>query len=76
TWEFIGVLLGDGDMEKEVDGETPAVDDEPSAGSDSDDSYWDEVDEIDLEGFINGLTGEGGRACPKRTGMQNDVLQS
>ncbi|KIJ09702.1 hypothetical protein PAXINDRAFT_87106, partial [Paxillus involutus ATCC 200175] len=48
TWKFIGALLGDGDVEKEADGDTPAVDDEPSAGSDSDDSYWDEVDEIDL----------------------------
>ncbi|KIK91647.1 hypothetical protein PAXRUDRAFT_104988, partial [Paxillus rubicundulus Ve08.2h10] len=48
TWEFNGTLLGDGDMEKEADGDTLVADDEPSAGSDSDESYWDKVDEIDL----------------------------
>ena len=29
-------------------------------------SYWDEVDEIDLEGFIEGLTAEGGPKLPTR----------
>ncbi|KIK79080.1 hypothetical protein PAXRUDRAFT_162248, partial [Paxillus rubicundulus Ve08.2h10] len=52
TWDFLGALLGDGEVEKKVDGDAPVADNEPSVDLDSDDSYWDEVDEIDLEGFL------------------------
>ena len=70
-WAFIGVLL-EGDekhwhgsnlgKEKDIDGD--AVMDEQS--TDVEEDYWDHVDEVDLEGFIEGLTAEGGPMIPAK----------
>ncbi|KAI6108692.1 hypothetical protein EDD16DRAFT_1738317 [Pisolithus croceorrhizus] len=52
-WRLLGIFL---DEER-----TRSVHEEDSSDSllmEGDDSYWDAVDEIDLEGFISGLTGE------------------
>ena len=61
-WHLLGELLGgpgcrdimedEGakDHSREIDSETIM----------GDDTYWNEVEEIDLEGFINGLTADGG----------------
>ncbi|KAF9236980.1 hypothetical protein BU15DRAFT_49361 [Melanogaster broomeanus] len=67
-WSFVGLLLqgdekqkggsGGGNLgtEKDVDGDV--VMDEQSMDMEGD--YWNAVDEVDLEGFIEGLTAEGG----------------
>ena len=52
-WHLVGLLLGGCTEETAVLG----MDSDGDAIMD-DDTYWDEVDEIDLEGFVNGLTGD------------------
>ncbi|KAI6096210.1 hypothetical protein EDD16DRAFT_1776395 [Pisolithus croceorrhizus] len=69
-WRLLGVLLHDkgmADMAGQKAGHE-CTDDMPEVEGDIDD-YWDEVDEIDLEGLINGLTGEWS-ACSKTKGRQ------
>ncbi|KAI6120802.1 hypothetical protein EV401DRAFT_2070333 [Pisolithus croceorrhizus] len=60
-WWLLGTLLDDkatADLTGQKDGGgDESVDDAREIEGD-DDEYWDEVDEIDLEGIINGLTGE------------------
>jgi len=67
-WAFIGMLFGEegaqerawGDAEMDVDEEMRVL------GNSVLDTYWNEVDEVDLEGLINVLTGEGhSRLSPK-----------
>ncbi|KAI6006910.1 hypothetical protein EDD15DRAFT_2142731, partial [Pisolithus albus] len=53
-WRLLGTLLNDKGM---TDTSRKTIDDTPEVEGDVDD-YWDEVDEIDLEGMTNGLTGE------------------
>ncbi|KIK76596.1 hypothetical protein PAXRUDRAFT_169402 [Paxillus rubicundulus Ve08.2h10] len=60
-WSLLGLFLGE--ARDEIVGGGPGPDDSRDADGDvvmGDESYWDEVDEIDLEGFINGLTSENG----------------
>jgi len=58
-WQMLGVLLDDGPGSNlNGNGEN---DGEVGGNDDLDTSYWDAVDEIDLEGFINGLTAERGQ---------------
>ncbi|KAI6134580.1 hypothetical protein EDD17DRAFT_1783097 [Pisolithus thermaeus] len=60
-WRLLGTLLDDKGMAdltgRKDGGGDESVDDAQEIEGD-DDEYWDEVDEIDLEGIINGLTGE------------------
>ncbi|KAG1882355.1 hypothetical protein F4604DRAFT_1546252, partial [Suillus subluteus] len=61
-WALLGALLGGGEkyslpVSDEVDGDGDAVMDD-SQDSEDNDSYWDQVDAVDLEGFINGLASE------------------
>lgn len=52
-WHLVGLLLGgcaEETTDLKMDGDGDAIM--------ADDTYWDEVDEIDLEGFVNGLTGD------------------
>ncbi|KAI6022193.1 hypothetical protein PISMIDRAFT_108972 [Pisolithus microcarpus 441] len=53
-WRLLRTLLSDKGM---TDMARTTIDDTPEVEGDVDD-YWDEVDEIDLEGMINGLTRE------------------
>ncbi|KAF9230944.1 hypothetical protein BU15DRAFT_83000 [Melanogaster broomeanus] len=66
-WSLLGTLLGDEDTQSRGtvgtsmgggrdDGDEG--DDGKPASEDTLDNYWDQVDEIDLEGIINGLTGD------------------
>ena len=66
-WTFVGLLLESNEKqdagsssnlgkEKDIDGDV--VMDEQS--TDVEEDYWNEVDEVDLEGLIEGLTAEGG----------------
>ncbi|KAI6165502.1 hypothetical protein EDD17DRAFT_1774941 [Pisolithus thermaeus] len=60
-WRLLGIFL---DEER-----TRSVHEEDSSDSlltEGDNSYWDAVDEIDLEGFISGLTGE---SSPPSSGL-------
>ena len=60
-WQMLGDLLDGGPRSNdgnEVD------DQEAGRNDDLDTNYWDAVDEIDLEGFIDGLTAEQGRQSP------------
>ncbi|KIK82495.1 hypothetical protein PAXRUDRAFT_153708, partial [Paxillus rubicundulus Ve08.2h10] len=59
-WSLLGLFLGE--ARDEIVGGGPGPDDRNADGDVvmGDESYWDEVDEIDLEGFINGLTSENG----------------
>ena len=54
-WQMLGTLLGDGP------GSNDENDGEVGRDNNLDTSYWDAIDEIDLEGFISGLTAERGR---------------
>ncbi|KAG1729207.1 uncharacterized protein EDB91DRAFT_1028323, partial [Suillus paluster] len=61
-WALLGALLGEGEkcslpVSDEVDGDGDAVMGD-SQSSEDDDSYWDQVEAVDLEGFINGLASE------------------
>jgi hypothetical protein len=61
-WALLRTLLGGGvkyslPVSDEVDGDGDTVMDD-SQNSEDNDSYWDQVDAVDLEGFINGLTSE------------------
>jgi hypothetical protein len=61
-WALLETLLGGGEkyslpVSDEVDGDGDAIMDD-SQNSKYNDSYWDQVDAVDLEGFINGLTSE------------------
>jgi len=58
-WSLLGVLLNGGTPE----GGTLTTDTEGGL-SEADDDYWEEIEEIDLEGFIDGLTCEGGLNPP------------
>jgi hypothetical protein len=67
-WNLLGGLLGEDrklplmvNEKGDRDAHTSASDVQMSV----DDSYWDQVDAIDLEGFINGLTSENGSTGPK-----------
>ncbi|KAI6013321.1 hypothetical protein PISMIDRAFT_9583 [Pisolithus microcarpus 441] len=64
-WSLLGVLLGDkgkseSEGQKDEEGGAPVAPEEDG----NVDSYWDDVDEIDLEGLINELTGEQGPHPP------------
>jgi hypothetical protein len=61
-WALLGTLLGGGKkyllpVSDKVDGDGDTVMDD-SQNSEDNDSYWDQVDAVDLEGFINGLASE------------------
>ncbi|KAI6017690.1 hypothetical protein BKA83DRAFT_110752 [Pisolithus microcarpus] len=57
-WGLLGTLLDDRRMANSA-GQTDGLGDESIDNEQAaDHEYWDEVDEIDLEGLINGLTGE------------------
>ncbi|KAF9234423.1 hypothetical protein BU15DRAFT_89990 [Melanogaster broomeanus] len=66
-WSLLGTLLGDEDTQSRGtvgtsmgggrDDGDEGVDGKP-ASEDTLDNYWDQVDEIDLKGIINGLTGD------------------
>lgn len=64
-WSLLGELLGSQgermnlELETRRDADGDMVMDE--------DAYWDEVDEIDLEGFINELVGDGGGWATRMT---------
>ncbi|KIK78931.1 hypothetical protein PAXRUDRAFT_16606 [Paxillus rubicundulus Ve08.2h10] len=62
-WSLLGTLLNDkgaqrlGELRMDGEGDVDMAGGVPSLEDDLED-YWDEVDEIDLEGVINALTGE------------------
>ncbi|KAG1889332.1 hypothetical protein F4604DRAFT_1569200 [Suillus subluteus] len=61
-WALLGAVLGGGEKyslpaSDEVDGDGDAVMDDSQDSKDND-SYWGQVDAVDLEGFINGLASE------------------
>ena len=57
-WQMLGTLLDGGPGSND---ENDVDDGEVGSDDDLDTSYWDAIDEIDMEGFINGLTAERGR---------------
>ncbi|KAI6022769.1 hypothetical protein BKA83DRAFT_4463787 [Pisolithus microcarpus] len=79
-WGLLGTLLDDrrtADLAGQTDGlGDESIDNEQAA----DHEYWDEVDEIDLEGLINGLTGEWNTCkapfCNKRKTIITSILMN
>ncbi|KIK91689.1 hypothetical protein PAXRUDRAFT_796535 [Paxillus rubicundulus Ve08.2h10] len=71
-WSLLRILLGDKDTQgragASMDGGQDNGDegDDILASEDDLDTYWDQVNEIDLKGLINGLTGD--LVAPKLTG--------
>ncbi|KIK80263.1 hypothetical protein PAXRUDRAFT_766419 [Paxillus rubicundulus Ve08.2h10] len=67
-WTFVGLLMQcdekqkGGSGKKDVDGDV--VMDKQSMDMEQD--YWNEVDEVDFEEFIEGLTAEGGPSIPMK----------
>ncbi|KIJ57501.1 hypothetical protein HYDPIDRAFT_72446, partial [Hydnomerulius pinastri MD-312] len=69
-WRMLGVLF-DGEASK-TNNENGVAEGDITMGDD--DSYWDEIDEIDLEGFINGLTAD--RGLPPSAGNKRSRRQA
>lgn len=68
-WQMLGTLLDDGNVIDDGDGGAGRNDE-------LDTSYWNAVDEIDLEGFIDGLTTERGRKSPVQRQMAISMIVS